>query len=474
MPDLELPIQQPKTKIFATIGPATWDDVILKKMINHGMTVARINASFADLAELERVSKQIRRLSSRVAVMLGTQGHKIRINKLEKPLKIKEGDNLSIGAKSGNGDIWVDYENFLDDVKPGERVLLDDGTMELVIKEVLKTVAKCEVRVGGELRPLKTVNMPSTHFSFPPLTPKDKDDIEFAVENDFDIISASFIRNVNDVAAIKKYTFGTGIKLIAKIENFEGIENFDSILREVDGIMVARGDLGVEMDAEQVPILQKEMVIKCREAGKPVIVATQMMESMRENPKPTRAEVSDVANAVFDGADAVMLSAETSTGKYPVEAVEHMAKVCIAAEETCCCEPLEGKTDASIETDSLARSVVELAEELPIRKIVVGTRTGTSVISIARHRPQQEIVAFVNSELLMRQLNMVRGVYPVYVADEFPADRDWLVRALAEYGIKAGRLKPEDMVILMTGTGVAGKSRNSIVEITKVFDICQM
>jgi len=473
-PSATLPVDLPGTKIVATIGPATWDDEILRKMINYGMTVARINASFADHAELERVSVQIRRLSNRLAIMIDTQGHKIRVNKVEKPVKVVEGETINIGVNVGDGDIWVDYEDFIKDVKVGDRVLIDDGTIELSIVQIMDNVVKCSVRVGGTINPLKTVNLPETHLSFPPLTEKDKADIEYAVSHDVDFIAASFIRNINDVAAIKEYTMGTGVKIIAKIENFEGIENFDSILNEVDGIMVARGDLGVELDAEKVPVLQKEMVLKCREAGKPVIVATQMLESMRENPRPTRAEISDVATAVFDGADAVMLSAETSAGKYPVESVKYMAKACREAETACGPDILCESSSASVETDAVARSVVDLVEELPINKIVVGSASGVSVLSIARHRPPVGIVAFVNSGMLMRQLNLVRNVYPVCVDERLPVDRDWLVRALAEYGRNAGVLKSEDMVVLVTGSGIAGKSRNTIVEVARVFDVCNM
>jgi pyruvate kinase len=288
----KLPFKKPGTKIVATIGPSTWDDDVLSRMIDLGMTVARINASFADHEELSRVSKQIRSLSDKVAVMADTQGHKIRINKIDKPFSVSQGDTLRVGARENKGDIWVDYKNFLSDISVGDRVLIDDGTIRLKVKNIEREYAECVVKFGGTLNPLKTVNVPDTHLSFPPLTPKDKKDIEFAVDNKFDFIAASFIRNINDVKAIKEYTEGSKTKIIAKIENAEGIENFDSILREVDGIMVARGDLGVEMLPERVPLLQKEMVYKCRKVGKPVIVATQMLESMRQNPIPTRAEVS--------------------------------------------------------------------------------------------------------------------------------------------------------------------------------------
>ncbi len=461
----------PKTKIVATIGPATWEDEVLQKMIDYGMTVARINASFADRDEMERVSKQIRGLSDKVALIMDAQGHKVRVNKLDKSLWLKKGDEFDIGVAEGVGDIWVKYENLLDDVKEGHRILLDDGNLELKLLEITDDRLKCEVLVGGELKTQKTLNFPDSKLSFPPLTEKDKRDMEYAVENEFEFVAASFIRNVQDVAAVKEYTAGTKTKIIAKIENPEGIENFNAIVREVDAVMIARGDLGVETGAEKVPALQKKMVRTCRELGKISIVATQMLESMRNHPRPTRAEVSDVANAVFDGADAVMLSAETSTGEYPVESVQWMAKAAKSAEDECSQEILFGPTDAPVESDAIARSVIEISWELPVTKIVVGSISGSTVMSIARHRPDVEIVAFCPSEIVMRQMNAVRGVRAVWVKDDLPEDRDWLVRVMMEHGLRCGLLKKEDMVILVSGAGTVGRSRGLIVEVAKVFDI---
>ncbi|MBN1618249.1 pyruvate kinase [Candidatus Dojkabacteria bacterium] len=469
-----LTFPKPKTKIVATIGPSTWEDQTLKKMISYGMTVARINASFADHAELERVSTQLRKLSDGIGIMLDTQGHKIRINKFEGTKTLEVGQIVKIGNKEGDFDIWVDYKNFLSDIQPSQTILLDDGTKKLTIKSIENDCAMCEVVIGGELLPLKTVNLPDSHLSFPPLSEKDKLDIEYAIENNFEYIAASFIRNTSDVDSIKKLIGDSPVKIIAKIENSEGVENFDSILRSVDGIMIARGDLGVELEAQKVPALQKKMIKKCRSEGKVVIVATQMMESMRENSRPTRAEVSDVANAVFDGCDAVMLSAETSTGKYPSEAVEWMAKICIEAENSNMPELILEKTAASIETDSVCRCALELSYELPISKIVIGSKSGLSVMSVARHRPNVPIIAFVNSKMLSGQLNLVRGVIPVFIETEFPADRDWLVRVLSEYGVKKNLLNPADLVVLLCGSGVAGKYQNSILEVARVFDVCNL
>jgi pyruvate kinase len=228
------------------------------------------------------------------------------------------------------------------------------------------------------------------------------------------------------------------------------------------------------MPAEQVPVLQKKMIQKCRDVGKPVIVATQMLESMRENAAPTRAEISDVANAVFDGADAVMLSAETSSGKHPVEAVKYMARACRAAEQVCSPEILTARTNSNIETDAIARSVIQLTQELPVQKIVVGSISGKTVASIARHRPKINILALVRSKMLMRQLNLFRNVTPLYVKEDLPSDRDWLVSALTRVGVDNRHLRPEDLVVLVSGSGISGKSENSIIEVAKVFDVCDI
>jgi pyruvate kinase len=469
-----LPETKPLTKIIATIGPSSWDNSVLSQMIASGMTVARINASFADFAELERVLLQIREISEKVAVMIDAQGHKIRINKIAAPIELKENAQIKIGVKEGDGDVWVNYPGLLGDLKKGSRILLDDGTLVLEVSDIAALYAVCTVVVGGLLRPLKTVNLPGTHLSFPPLTEKDEDDISKAVELGFDFVAASFIRNVTDVAAVRKVIAGSKIKLVAKIENAEGVENFDSILGEVDAVMVARGDMGVELSAEKVPGIQKELIMKCREAGKPVVVATQMMESMTQNPRPTRAEVNDVANAVFDGVSAVMLSGETSTGKYPVEAVKWMSRVCLEAEKTRESEILYGQTSATVETDALARAVIEVTRDLPVRTIVVGTRSGNTVLSLMRHCPRLPIIAFVTDKQLMRQLNLVRGCLPVYVETQLPTGRDWLVRSIGSIGSAESSLKPEDLVVLMTGTGVSGKGRSSIVEVAKVFDLLNM
>ena len=281
-----------KTKIIATIGPSSWDAPVLKEMYSAGMDIARINASFADFAELERVSNTLRTTSPRIGIMLDTQGHKIRVTGLEHEIQIE-------GEISIPNTFDITYPDLYKDVSVGTRILLDDGNIQLVVKAIQDIEVICTVIQPGILKPNKTVNIPDVNLNFPAITEKDKADILFAVEHRFDFLSLSFVRNREDILTVRELIGDSNIKLIAKIENVQGVENFDEILAATDAIMIARGDLGIEIPFEKVPILQKQFIYKCRQAGKPVIVATQMLESMKESIQPTRAEISDVANAVM-------------------------------------------------------------------------------------------------------------------------------------------------------------------------------
>ncbi len=462
--------QTPRTKLIATIGPATWDDKILLSMINNGMTVARINASFADEEELTRVSQQLRRLSPRVAVMLDTMGHKIRVTGFTDEIRLLKGDKLSLvadGNKGFRGSIKVTYPSLHKDVTRGTKILIDDGTIELEVSDISAEKVICDVLTPGLLKPKKTVNIPGVHLKFPALSEKDLGDIRFAVKNGFDLISASFIRNTEDVALIREAMGETETKLIAKIEDFEGVENFDSILDVVDGIMIARGDLGVELPTEKVPILQKQYIYKCRMKGKPVIVATQMMESMRNSPRPTRAEASDVANAVLDGADALMLSAETSTGKFPAESVEYMSRIAIETEKHMSPQILSGRSDASESTDILCRHTFSLAKDIALAGVIVLTRSGKTVASLSRHRLNIPIWAITPNPKLARQLQLYSGVTPICVED-IKNDRDDLMRQAVDIVYGTGRLEINDKVVVISGSSINGKNSNSILEIADV------
>jgi pyruvate kinase len=464
-----------KTKIVATIGPSSWDENILEEMITQGMDVARINASFADFEELKRVSKSVNKISPRVATMLDTQGHKIRVTGFSKEKIMKDDDNVIIVPDKNTGPfsdryIPITYNTLHNDVSRGSLILLDDGNIKLQVIDIKDQEVRCTVLNGGILKPRKTVNIPNTHLNFPSLSKKDEEDIEFAVENNFDYISASFVRNIDDIAQIRKIMGQTPTKLIAKIEDREGIDNFDQILHLVDGIMVARGDMGVEIPLEEVPIVQKQMIYKCRCVGKPVIVATQMLESMKENMSPTRAEVSDVANAVMDGCDAVMLSAETSTGKHPVEAVTMMNDIALKVEDVLIPQKVQGYTQATIETDELCSCLFDLVNRIHLKGIVILSQTGKSSQSLSRHRLNIPIWEVGNNIQRIRQNSLLRGIKGYHIND-LPNDRDKAVKKSIECIYSYGELDLEDKIAIISGSSIKNRSNNSILEIVSVKDV---
>ncbi|HNW23796.1 MAG TPA: pyruvate kinase, partial [Candidatus Dojkabacteria bacterium] len=419
-----------KTKIIATIGPSSWDETVLREMIANGMDVARINASFADFDELDRVSKSIRDISPRVALMLDTKGFKIRITRFEEDRELKEGSDVVVVPDTykdsetlPNNYICITYPTLHLDIARNTEILLDDGNLVIKVVDIKGQEILCTVLQGGILRPKKTVNIPNTHLAFPDLSEKDKNDIKYAVDNNFDFISASYIRNVNDVAKVREVMGNTETKLIAKIEDREGINNFDQILNFVDGVMIGRGDMGVEIPLAEVPIIQKQLIYKCRCVGKPVIVATQMLESMKEHIRPTRAEVSDVANAIMDGCDAVMLSAETSTGEYPGESIKMMNSIALTVENVLRPQRVQGYTQATIETDVISESLIEISQNLNLKGILVISETGKTSQSISRHRLHIPIWEVGTNMQRIRQNSLLRGVKGYYIK-ELPHDRD--------------------------------------------------
>ncbi len=449
-----------KTKIIATIGPSSWDDDVLREMYSSGMSIARINASFADFNEIDRVSKQLRSISPRIGIMLDTQGHKIRVTGLDHEMKIE-------GEVSIPGTFSITYPNLKQDVEVGTHILLDDGNIQLAVKEITDNDIICSVVQGGILKPNKTVSIPDINLNFPTLNEKDRSDILFAIEHNFDFISGSFIRNKEDVLAIKTLINGKDIKVIAKIENQLGVDNFEEILKEADGIMIARGDLGVEVPFEKVPILQKQMIYKCRMVGKPVIVATQMLESMRTDIQPTRAEISDVANAVMDGADALMLSAETSTGQYPIAAIRVMQKVAKEAESVLQQNPIYGHTSAPIEVDELCRNLCDISASMNLKGIIVISNTGKTVLSLARHRLNVQIWEISNVIERIRQDTMLHGVKGYYTA-EIPQDRDECTQKAVEVIYSNGELELNDKIAIISGSSVRHNSTDAILEIVDV------
>lgn len=470
------------TKIIATIGPSSWDEKTLKEMVDAGLDVTRINASFADFKELDRVSKIVRKVSKRVAVMLDTKGHKIRVTGFTDERNLETGSKVVVvpenyikeGEDLPDTYLAITYETLHEDISRNAKILLDDGNITLEVKDIKGDEVFCEVIYGGILKPRKTVNVPGTHLNFPGLSEKDETDIRFAVENNFDYVSASFVRNVEDVKLIRKVMGEkTDTRLIAKIEDGEGVENFDEILKHVDGIMVARGDLGVELPLEELPILQKQFIFKCREAGKLVIVATQMLESMRECARPTRAEVSDVANAIMDGTDAVMLSAETSTGNFPVKAIETMNTIALRVEGVLRPQKVNGRTDACEETDELCKNVYDMVENLNLAGVIVISKSGRTIKSLCRHRLTVPIWDISTNPMRVRQGSMLRGVKGYHV-ESLPTDRDELVEKSVELVYSFGELELNDKIAIISGSSVNNRKTNTIAEIVTVKDVLSL
>ena len=422
-----------RTKIVCTIGPATQDKEVLKEMMLAGMNVGRFNFSHGSFEDQEKFFTpfvEVREeLGLPVATLLDTQGPEIRTGKLvENPVVLKADDEFTLVNEEIIGDssrVTVTYKELYKDVTPGTTILIDDGKIELEVVRIEDKDVVCKVMNGGELGNRKSINIPGTHINLPALKEKDIQDLIAGCKHDFDYIAASFIRCKEDVLAIRKVldeNGGNNIKIISKIESTEGIENFDSILEVTDGIMVARGDMGVEIPMEQVPIVQKEIIKKCNKAGKIVITATQMMESMTNNPRPTRAEVSDVANAVFDVTSAIMLSGESAMGKYPVQCVETMSKIAKAAENDINYEKRLGLRETDAEYDNyefyLDRAICTTAKKLDAKGIFAFTEGGDTPKTLAGFMPCCPIFAVTSNVKTFRQLALVNNVIPILVKDE--------------------------------------------------------
>ncbi len=419
---------QKRTKIVATLGPASVDKKVLTEMITLGVDVCRLNFSHGSQEDHLEAIKTIREINkehgTNVGILADLQGPKIRIGKMkEGGALLMTGKTLTITTKEQIGDennVYITYDEFPKDVKEGEVILLDDGKIQLQVLEsnFIDTVT-CKVVHGGILTSRKGVNLPNTKVSIPSLTDEDKDNLLFALSHDVEWIGMSFVRNAADMIKVKEIIKEKGktAKVIAKIEKPEAIDNIDEIIEVSDGIMVARGDLGVEMPMEQVPILQKMIVNKCRDASKPVIIATQMLESMITTPRPTRAEVNDVANSVLDGADAVMLSGETSVGEFPEIVIETMSKVIQHVEKTSYPYFTPKKSSQNSPTfisDNICESSVYLAKKTKAKGIVAMTASGYTAYEISSHRPDSEIFIFTGNEFLLNTLSLVWGVSGFY------------------------------------------------------------
>jgi len=462
-----------KTKIIATIGPASNNKAILKKMIRAGVNVVRLNFSHGTYEQHGDVIKMIRSLSRElnqsVGILLDLQGPKVRTGKLKdgKAVVLEKNGIFKITSQPVTGSseiVGTTYKNLPKDVKEGDKILVDDGLIELKVQESTQDTVTCKVRVGGMLKENKGINLPGVQVSAPSLTEKDRKDLRFGIQNNVDYVALSFVRQAEDLQDVKDIIkrMGSDIPVVAKIEKPEAVDNIDDILVVTDAIMVARGDLGVEMQYEKVPTIQKMIIQKAIAANKPVITATQMLESMHQNPIPTRAEASDVANAIMDGTDAVMLSGETASGQYPVEAVKMMSKIATQAE---CSQFLRynithKKDHDNIVTQAVAQSAVDMISDVGARAIIAFSVSGATSKYISKHRPARRIYAFTPLAKIYNRLSLVWGVAPTLVSKI--KDTRKLMDAAEHLLVDKGVLKQDDLVVIITGLAFKSGSTNMI------------
>ena len=468
-----------KTKLVCTIGPASSPSRVIEKMMQAGMNIARLNFSHGTREEEAEVIRTIRDSSTvldiPVAILIDLPGPKPRTGRLKKKrVHIKEGDNLSLTSERVLGDehrISVDFPAFFNDIKAGDFIFLNDGAIQLKVISTTNIEAKFKVVVGGLLSDNKGINVPGVRLNAPSVTSEDLKNLAFAVEQGVDFVAISFVRSVADVLAIKQILQEkrANIPLIAKIEKHEGVNDIDRIIAEVDGIMIARGDLGIEIPLKKVPIVQKEIIRKCNQAGKPVIVATQMLESMVGAPRPTRAEVSDVANAIFDGTDAVMLSAETAVGKYPVRAVNTMASIVAEAEKVLPYERilLEKSEQVTAQTDdAISYAACHMSQRLGAACIVAYTSSGSTALRVSKYRPRVPILAITPSANTARRLILSWGIEP-HLATE-PPNVDIMFQEAAQLALQTGVAQSGELVIITAGIPMGIPGSTNVVKIHRV------
>lgn len=465
-----------KTKIIGTIGPASEEPDVLEKLIKAGMNVARFNFSHGSHEEqkdrLMRLRKAREKLDMPVAALMDTKGPEIRLKEFaEGQVMLKSGQTFVLTTREVTGDterVSISYSKLPQDVTEGTHILIDDGLVEMVVTEVTDTDIICRVVNGGKVSNRKGVNVPNVELSMDYVSPKDYEDIVFAIEQDFDFIAASFVRTAEDVHQIRRILQehgGDNILIIAKIENNQGIEHIDEIIDAADGIMVARGDMGVEIPMEDVPVIQKVIIKKVYNAGKMVITATQMLDSMMTHPRPTRAEATDVANAIYDGTSAIMLSGETAAGEYPVEAVQTMHRIALRTERDIHylsrLKAREQNLNPSI-TDAISHSACLMAGDLDATSIVTVSKTGYTARMVSKYRPQSPIIGGSLSPKVCRQLNLCWGVTPLLLEEKQTADE--LFDHALEEAQKAGLIKEGDTVVLTAGVPVGKAGTTNLIK----------
>ena len=470
-----------KTKIICTLGPSTDKEGVLRDLIANGMNVARFNFSHGSheehLGRLEKLKALREELGKPVAALLDTKGPEIRLKDFKNGVEnLVAGQTFTLTTRDveGTNEICsITYKDLPMDVEPNGTIMLDDGLIKLQIQTVNDTDIVCTVLNSGKIKNKKGVNVPGVHLSMPYMSQRDKDDIIFGIQQGYDFIAASFTRSAKDILAIrsilKEYDCHF-INIIAKIENMEGVENIDEILRVVDGVMVARGDLGVEVPLQQVPIFQKEIIQLCKSIGRPVITATQMLDSMIRNPRPTRAEVNDVASSVYDGCDAVMLSGETAAGKYPVEALSTMASICQHVENHARILPSSSmeKEEYNI-TDAVSHACCECARDVNAKAIVTSTSSGYTAKMIAKFRPECRIIATTPSESVYNKLSLTWGVTPIVAPQSTSTDE--MLKQSVETAKLTGLVHDGDVVVISAGVPLGVSGTTNLLKVSMVGDV---
>lgn len=473
-----------KTKIVCTIGPASESEEMLEKLMLAGMNVARLNFSHGSHEEhkgrIDTIRKVSSKLNKNIGILLDTKGPEIRTHNMKDGLiELTKGSEVTVKTTEVEGTpeaFSVTYEKLAEDVEVGSTILLDDGLIELTVKsaDIAKGEVHCDVQNTGELKNKKGVNLPGVKVNLPGITDKDASDIRFGIEEGVDFIAASFVRrpsDVLDIRAILEEKENNVIKIIPKIENEEGIENIDEILQVSDGLMVARGDMGVEILPEAVPMVQKQLIQKCNKLGKPVITATQMLDSMQRNPRCTRAEASDVANAIYDGTDAVMLSGETAAGLYPEEAVRTMQNIAVAAEEAQDYKKLLSDRSKMIDTNlvnAIGVSVAHTALNLNVESIVAATESGATAQTISKYRPHSHIIAVTPNETTARHMTLVWGVLPVVKKGKQTTDE--LLNNAVSTAVNTGLVDNGDLIIITAGVPTGETGTTNLMKIHLVGD----
>jgi len=468
-----------KTKIICTLGPATDNPKVLRDMIRAGMNVARLNFSHGThedhLMRINAVKAARKELGVPLAIMLDTKGPEIRIKTFKGgPVMLNEGDTFTLTTRDTEGSneiVSITHRTLPAYLKPGNAILINDGLIDIRVQALTETDIICKVVYGGPLSDRKSINIPGVEIDMPYLSDTDKKDILFGIANDVDYLACSFVRCEDDARIVRKFiddNGGKSIDIIAKIENRQGVDNIDSIIRASDGIMVARGDMGVEIPYIELPPIQKQIIHKCYYAGKKVITATQMLESMISSPRPTRAEASDVANAVYDGTSATMLSGETAAGKYPVQVVRAMAAINTEAENNIPYKKKFHELDPEIAniSDAVSHATCSAAHDLNASAIIVVTRTGKTARMISRYRPEIPIIAAVTDPKAYNKLSINWGVHPVLA--EVQPDTDTLFRHAVERALTTGLVKRGNIVTITAGVPVGDAGNTNILKIEVV------